>query len=73
MDRNSFIVQKLGSVRDIMLPSAGDESVGLATSETLTVTFHGCQHTDIQAERQTVGEAVSRWTDTCRYMWANKL
>jgi len=47
MGRDSFILSKLGSVGDIMLPSAGEESVGLATSETLTLTFHGCQHTNI--------------------------
>jgi hypothetical protein len=37
---------KLGSVGDTMLPSVGKESVGLATSETVTVMFCGCWHAD---------------------------
>jgi hypothetical protein len=47
-----------------MLPSAGKESVGLAMSEILTAMFCGCRHADIQAGRQTVRHAVSRWTDS---------
>ena len=46
-DRNSFISSKLGNVGDTMLPSAGEECVGLAASETMTLTFRGCQHTDV--------------------------